>query len=387
MKLIEKILLLVSWPFWILLNGCSNNNPGELRDHYAIEGLEAVEFAVFWTDSIEGEHVRRAIALAENEINSGKKLQGRDLVVRYYDDKGDVTHARVIAQEIIENPRMLAVVGHFSSFMTIPNAPTFEYGNVLLMNPASLSPQINTQGYRKVFTNTPNGKQYGASLAKYADSEGYKRIFVYYINDAYGLSVSNGFENEAMRRSMSIAFRNSFNPGGFHMIRNDVMNMQKFDYDAILIVGDFNDIKDLIFMIRQASIEKPIINDGGIDMPGFIEALGDYAEGIVFLTPFSSEKPNQNSASFTEKYKKRFGVLPTANAAKIYDSLHLLAHAANQARSMRPDDLAEYLRTMEPWSGITGEVHFDDEGRVLGKNLLVKQVKNGKSTYLKTLEN
>lgn len=368
-------------------NACSKQTPASSRNQYIEESRGPIEFAVCWMDEYDGENVQRALKMAQEEINANGKIRGRELIIRYYDDQGDVTRSRLLAQEIVENPKMLAVIGHFYSFITLPNAATYEYNDLLLMNPSSLSPQINAKGYENVFTIIPNAHEYGKVLEDYATQKGYQDILVYYINDVYGLGVSNAFEHQASMSSINIAFRGAFNRNSYRTLRAYVKDMNKFNFDAILIVGEPPDAAEFVRLIRENGFTQPIINDGALMSEDLFEIAGNHADGLVLTTPFFAGKPDAYAQDFTNKFQERYGEPPSAQAALVYDSIHILAYAANQVDVLHVDSISEYLKNIDEWMGATGDVRFNDAGVAQGKNLIVVEARDGSFHFRYTLEN
>ena len=62
----------------------------------------------------EGEGLRRAVALAVEEANEARRLPFR-VEVAAFDDRADPEEAHNVANLIVADPRVAAVVGHYSS--------------------------------------------------------------------------------------------------------------------------------------------------------------------------------------------------------------------------------------------------------------------------------
>jgi hypothetical protein len=59
----------------------------------------------------------------------------------------------------------------------------------------------------------------------------------------------------------------------------------------------------------------------------------------------------------------------------------LLAHAIRTAESAYPPDMAEALRTMGTWNGVTGPHAFRDNGEIEGKPVVKKLGVGGRFTF------
>jgi len=61
----------------------------------------------------------------------------------------------------------------------------------------------------------------------------------------------------------------------------------------------------------------------------------------------------------------------------------LLVQAIRTAGSAQPSAIADALRGIRDWTGVTGSHSFDDSGDVTNKPIVLKKVVNGAFQYLK----
>ena len=358
------------------------------RKEYLNSSKGSVHISVAWTESFDGEGVKNAITMAAEEINASNKIKGRELVINYHNDGGDVTASRLIAQGIVDNPKTLGVVGHYTSYITLPNLPAYEYNNVIMINPASVSSEINSKGYKHIFSNIPNSKALGDAMADYSQSRGYKKVFIYFVRNDYGQSIANGIENSVDDSGkLTIVSRLPYDSDSKRDMHLDIETMKKLHFDLLILIGEAPYASDFVKTARSKGLNQPILNDGGLITKKFLDDAGPAAEGVHLMTPFFHEIDNPKAKKFVTKYVKRNGTVPGVWAAQIYDSIHLLAHAANSAKTLQAPDIAKYLKSMPVYEGVTGDVVFNSEGTAVGKDLGVIIVKDGQFDFSVLLEN
>ena len=61
----------------------------------------------------------------------------------------------------------------------------------------------------------------------------------------------------------------------------------------------------------------------------------------------------------------------------------LLAHVIKTGGSAAPDKMAETLKTVKNWKGVTGTHTFDNKGDVVDKKVVLKIVKNGQFSVIR----
>ena len=90
------------------------------------------------------------------------------------------------------------------------------------------------------------------------------------------------------------------------------------------------------------------------------------ADGQVFQ-PEVLDHTAEIYHKFAAAYAGRFNTAPDMDALFGYDTLMVLAQAVQTARSLRPDSVAQTLKTFEPKNSLTGTLGFDSSGNAVKK--------------------
>ena len=83
--------------------------------------------------------------------------------------------------------------------------------------------------------------------------------------------------------------------------------------------------------------------DGILTMEGFDTAL---AEGVMLLTPFSADAPDERTQNFVKAYQAAYGEIPNQFAADAYDGVYIVKaalEAAGCTGDMTAADICEAL--------------------------------------------
>ena len=124
-----------------------------------------------------------------------------------------------------------------------------------------------------------------------------------------------------------------------------------------------------------------VLGGDALDTEDLIEAAGEAANGVVIASVFHPDNPRQEVQNFNEAFRAEYGTLPDSWAARGYEALKLLVHAMNDAGSVVPDRVADALRSLDGWSGLTGTFVFDDHGDVVGKEVMTVVVEEGRFRF------
>jgi branched-chain amino acid transport system substrate-binding protein len=221
-------------------------------------------------------------------------------------------------------------------------------------------------------------------MARFAQLEGYEQVAIVYVRNAYGLGLANAFETSATDAGVNVVGRNAYDATtsttrpNFSRLINGLGGLNA---DAIFLAGMAPEAGYLIADIRKAGIDIPIFGGDALDTEDLIGAAGDAADGVVIASVFHPDNPRQEVQNFNEAFRAEYGTLPDSWAARGYEALKLLVHAMNEAGSVVPDRVADALRSLDGWSGLTGTFVFDDHGDVVGKEVMTVVVDEGRFRF------
>ncbi|MBD2362139.1 amino acid ABC transporter substrate-binding protein [Anabaena minutissima FACHB-250] len=145
-------------------------------------------------ESDPGLEILRGVAQAQNEINAADKIQGVSLKVGIANDDNKPDVAKEVATNLVNNPQVLGVVGHFGSDTTIAAGTVYNTGKLVAISPTSTSTQIsNSSPY--VFRTVPNDFIAARTLANYMTSTLQKRKAAVFFNakSSYSQSLKSEF--------------------------------------------------------------------------------------------------------------------------------------------------------------------------------------------------
>lgn len=380
MKRPDKMILLL---FMIAVTciACSDNSIQASREKWLdTDGDEIVfgmSYPVAATESNTG--FLNGVSMAVNEVNKvgilGKKLQ-----IDKKDDEGAVTVGSEVAQSFVDDPRISVVIGHWNSRVTNAVADIYNRNKMVMVTPASTSPTLTAQGYQYVFTTINNDKTYGGTMARYSAEYGLDRVVICYADDDYGLGLANAFEDAAIENGIQVVDRiTNINKSN---IRDCIDKWNALDYNAVFIADIMSEAMNSIRIIRTEDIRVPIMGATGIDTGSFIEMMGSAAEGITMPTTFNTTLQTEKMSRFLTDYQKLYGEFPDHWAAQGYDTVMILCKAIETSGSAAPDKIAAALYEIKDYEGISGKVTCNSRGEIVGPDLYVKKIQDGKYIYI-----
>ncbi|MBP0017417.1 MAG: amino acid ABC transporter substrate-binding protein [Cyanobacteria bacterium SBLK] len=110
--------------------------------------------------------ILRGVAQAQNEANQMDGINGIGLKIAIANDDNNPETAREIAGQLVDNPDILGVIGHFGSDTTLAAAPIYQERGLPAISPTSTSVRLSGVG-DYIFRSVPSDRLTGSALVRY----------------------------------------------------------------------------------------------------------------------------------------------------------------------------------------------------------------------------
>ena len=327
----------------------------------------------------EGQGLRRAVEMAVEEANAAKRFPYK-LVAAPYDDRADQKEAVNVANLIISDPNVVAVVGHYNSGCAIPAAKVYARAPVAMISPAATNPVVTAQqdsadwsGPRMVFRVVPTDDVQGSYAAMFAyKSLGKRRMTLLHDKTAYG-------------QGLGEQFKKTFLELGGKIVSEDGISVGDKDFKALLtkIKGDASKPEGIYFgglyteaglilkQMRELGMKDPFafISGDGAKTPSIFDVAGDAADGAYLSIVGVPVEELPSAAAFVESYKKRWtgageDLKPFDHFG--YEAAQVIFAAMEWAGGPDRVKVIEELRKTD-YKGVLGTTTFDAKGDTLNK--------------------
>ena len=329
-----------------------------------------------------GINSRNGIELVADEINTAggiAELGGAKINLVVADATSTPTTAGTVAQRLITQQDMTAVLGAFVSSLTIAISEVTERRDIPLLT-MSFADQITGRGYKNIFQVVAKasviGKaqfEYTAAIAQAAGAR-IEKIAIMYEDTAYGTAQANGLRAGAKAANVEVVMDDAY-PLGITDTTPLINKLRGSGAQAVFPVSYLNDSLLIIRTMRQQKLTMPAIGGAaGYVIPDFEKGLGEFAENVLSITPSNYDLAPQ----LTDRFRKRFGYFMVHEALEHAVCLEVLVQAVKKAKSAKAEDVAAALRGAKftgGWiNGMTGgAVQFDQTGlNVLSVPLMVQ---------------
>lgn len=308
--------------------------------------------------------------LAVEQINQNGGVLGKPLALNKEKSAHSINSGVLIAERYSKNPSVVAVLGHFESYITMPVSQIYEAAGKVMITPGSTSNRITKQGYQFVFRMIPSNKDIGRFIANYISTEDFKRILIFYIRDEYGIDLAYEIEKAAFAHGVDVVDRRSYIDQGAKYTNLLEFWKTNYTFDGMVVLGALPEGAEIVNQIRDVGIDVPIISADTFNNQLLIDVAKENAEGVVFATFSTDKNTSQNYQQFASAYEKKYKEPPSESAMLGYDGVYLVAYAIKSAGSTDPKQVANFLREMPKLNGVLGSYQFDEKGNLIIKDQL-----------------
>jgi branched-chain amino acid transport system substrate-binding protein len=337
--------------------------------------------------SYSGPFLKSGAEIALKRIKE-EQLLGKDRTLKLIieDNAGDRNQAISLMNRFATADGVLAVLGVYGSFLSLPVAPVANDLKTPLLAIAQ-SPAIPQAG-PWAFTLLEQPRYVIEPLVDLAvDRLKVRKIALVYdrANDASVrlkdllIELAKGRGVEVVSTDGITAQETNFAPLATKISSETI--------DALFVESVPSVMANFIVQVRQAGLgtDVKLLASAQASSPVFFEIAGNAAEGVYFTADYAADLANSENKYLVDTYRKTAGKEPDQNAAWAYAGLLLIAHAIKNAdtdadRAKVRDALAK-LKNVPTAIG-NGNFSFD-ENRMPTYQDVVMHVVNGKPIVVK----
>ncbi|MBI4911683.1 MAG: ABC transporter substrate-binding protein [Acidobacteria bacterium] len=331
-----------------------------------------------------GQSTKNAALLAQDEANAagGLSVGGKTLKVRFVveDDENKPESTATVFQKLINQDRVVAIIGSQSSKCANAGAPIAESAGIPQVTPWATNPNV-TKGRKFVFRACFIDPFQGKVVAQFAAGRLKARTaaVLYDIASDYNKGIAEVFRDEFAKLGGTLAGFETYNTKDTDFSAQ-LTKIKAAKPDVLFLPNYFNEVPLQVQQARKLGITAPILGGDGWDNPELVKLGGGVMDGASFSNHYSPDTSDPGAQAFIAKYKARFGSVPDAAAALTYDAAQLLFKAAGTAGKAEPRALRDALAATSGFKGVTGTITYGGSGDPV-KGAVMIRIENGRFVF------
>jgi branched-chain amino acid transport system substrate-binding protein len=325
----------------------------------------------------EGKGFRRAAFLLADQVNEeGGLLDGRLVEVVVGDDRGDPEEARRVARRLIEED-VVAVVGAYNSDATEAASEVYDAAGILQITPSSTAIRLTDKGYTRFFRTCFCDDSQGEFAAELmVRTLGKQHIALVHDNTVYAKGLAEWAQHyieelngEAGIEAAVVLFT-AITPGQRDFTAL-LEQLEASTAEVLYFTGYYPEGGLLVKQMKETGLtDIQFIGGDAVNNPEFVATTGPEAASGALVTSAAliEDLRYPETVQFVAAYEEAYGERPmSAWTLAAADGFRLVEHAIAETSSTDPATLAEFLRTLEDFPGITGPiVGYDEKGNRQG---------------------
>ncbi|HTL28453.1 MAG TPA: ABC transporter substrate-binding protein [Tepidisphaeraceae bacterium] len=323
------------------------------------------------------------VKMAVKERNAAGGVKGRKIKLISYDDQGKQQEVVTAVTRLIQQDKVVAVIGEVASSLSIAGGQVAQRNGVPMISPSSTNPQVTEIGdmISRVCFIDPFQGYVGA---KFAYDRGMKSAGVLYDrSQAYSTGLKNDFIKAFTQLGGKVTTEQAYSKGD-NDFSAQLTAIRGGNPDFIYVPGYYTDVVNIARQARKLGIKAPLIGgDGWVSEE--LKNAGDALDGCFFSDHYAHEDPRPEVQEFLKKYKADYGRTPDSMAALGYDAANLLFDAMERASSLSGKDLAAAIASTKDFKGVTGTISIDEK-RNAKKLAVIQKVQGGAFAYFDKVE-
>ena len=344
-KLVSVVLALAMTVGCLAGCGGSSSEQAEKKaDAFYIGGIGPTTGAA----AIYGNAAKNGAQIAIDEINEAGGINGAQIEYNFQDDQHDAEKS-VNAYNTLKDWGMQILYGCVTTTPCVAVADKTAEDNMFELTPSASSTDVivNDNVFQMCFTD-PNQ---GIASAQYIKEQnlGTKIGIIYDSSDVYSSGIEEKFVEEAKTLGLEVVATEAFTADSKTDFQTQLQKCQDAGADLLFMPFYYQEASIVLKQADTMGYKPKFFGVDGMDgiltVENFDKSL---AEGVMLLTPFAADAPDEATQNFVTKYQDAYGEVPNQFAADGYDAIYTIKAAIEQAGvtpDMSTSDICGALKT------------------------------------------
>lgn len=372
----KNLLFLICVPVVLAFTGCTKRNANEIPvgQFGSMTGSEAT----FGQSTDEG------VRLAIDEVNNAGGIKGKKIKLITMDDQGKAEEAASVVTRLIEQEKVVALLGEVASSRSLAAAPIAQAKKIPMITPSSTNPKVTEVGdqiFRVCFIDPFQG----TVMAKFA-TENLKAKKVAILRDMksdYSVGLADYFIQKFKELGGEVVADASYQSGDVDF-KAQLIQLKSKNPDALYIPGYYTEVGLIARQARELGMKAALMGGDGWDSEKLSEIGQESINGGYFSNHYSNESKDPVAVDFIAKFKAKYNKTPDGLSAQGYDAAKVLILAMQTAPEVTTKAIRDELAKIRDYPGVTGKITIDEK-RNATKSAVVVQVEGKVNKYVTTI--
>ena len=333
-----------------------------------------------------GESVRNSFLIAVEEANARGGVAGMKVTYVIQDDKNDATEAANVANLLVNQQRVKAIVGSVTSKASIPVSDIIQSAKIPAISPTATNPKVTVaDGKRKdyMFRACFIDPFQGTVMAKFSREtlKGKSAAVLFDASNDYSKGIAEVFRDAFRKLGGKVAAFESY--GKDDVDFSALLTKVKASNADVLFLPDYyNKVGLIAKQVQEKGLKVRLVGPDGWDSPDLVKIAGTAIEGGYFSNHYSPDDRRPEVVAWVKKYREKHGQVPDALGTLAYDATNLLLEAIRKAGSDDPKKIRDAMASIRDFNAVSGKSTLDGNGDMI-KSAAILKIEGGKQKFVK----
>jgi branched-chain amino acid transport system substrate-binding protein len=324
-----------------------------------------------------GLNIEWGVKLAVQQANAKGDLPFQ-LAIKEADDQGDQSKGADAANLLIQDSKVLGVVGPAFSGPTAASGKLFSDANLVAVSPSATRPSLTSSGYKTFYRVVANDSVQGPAAADYmAKVLKATKVFVVDDKSQYGTGLSTAIVGQLKKDGVDVKTDSA--PAKTQDYSQIASQVASSGAQAMYYAGYYSDAGVFAKALKAAGYTGKMLSGDGSKDPNFITTAGaDAANGWQFTCPCLDAGKDPKYADFASAYKQLANADPGTYSIEGYDAANTIISVLKSLGSASPtrQQVADGVAKVD-YQGLSKEIKFTPQGDISGNSIYAYEIKDG----------
>ena len=348
-------------------------------------------FSVTGGASFLGAPEQKTAEMLVAKINEAGGVNGQRIELIVKDSGGKPENAISFAKQLIEEDKVLAIIGPSTSGETMAIKNICQEAKMILISCAAAETIVDPVA-SYVFKSPQKDSDAARLIFKTMKAKGITKVGVIASNDGFGMAGKAQLEKLAPQDGITVAISESYDKNTADL--TDVLTKLKGQDIQAVINWSIVPAQGLVAKnMKQIGLDTPLYQSHGFGNIKYAQAGGDAANGTIFpcgrllVADMLPDDDPQKALlmQYKKDYETKYGEDVSTFGGHAYDALLILTEAVKKAGSTDRDKVRDAIENLQGLVGTAGIFNFsaEDHNGLKMDAFEVLTVKDGKFAVYK----
>lgn len=349
----------------VLSPGCKKSPEGKAPRAAAAEPIKVgAILAVTGPASFLGAPEAKTLEMFVEQMNQAGGASGHKIELLIKDSGAKPENAISMAKQLIDEEKVLAIIGPSTSGETMAIKNICEEGKTILLSCAAAEAIVNPVA-NHVFKTPQKDSDAARRILEVMKDAGITKIGVITSNAGFGIAGGQQLAKLAPEYGVTIAISETYDKQETDL--TGVLTKLKGAEVEAVVNWSIVPAQSLVAKnMRQIALDVPLFQSHGFGNIKYVEAGGEAANGTIFpcgrllvadVLP-DGHPQKQVLVKYKSDYESRYNEDASTFGGHAYDALLILAEAIKKAGSVEPEQVREAIENLQGVVGTGGVFNF-----------------------------